>query len=503
MFFFKRKRRKFNARNLSQAEKAKLARALRKEGGSKFSDEKFEDAVLAFQDLILLEPESPEHRRKLADCYARLEEKEKEIDARSSAAALYAEQGFLLKAIAMLKMVLAVDPSHQETQEKLNETKRRAGKPVGPIYSPPPLASDEEEKVSVVEAAQARIQAALKAREQLRSVRRMKVAPRIPASAPKSVPPDSVPPSSITPLSGSDVIFLDLGDTKETSTSDTKLDLEAALRQTPLFDDLDERLFEKLIDCVEIVELASGEILFRQGDPADSMYAIAEGEVQASAGVPEIVLTRLGEGNFFGEIGILAEQPRQTTIVAMRETILLRFPRNVVNEMQEAEPTFAQTLLRFMRDRLVMRLTKTSPLFASFAGNDARDLAQRFQFIEVKDFKPLVQQGLRSEGLFILLTGQARVTRTDGDRSSELRILGPGDVFGEMSLVNQEEAIASVVTSSKSFALFLPAKDFLSIIMVHPVVLEYVSTLAKERKEQNEGFTLANDEYIEDQVSIL
>src|SRR5690606_37250549 len=135
--------------------------------------------------------------------------------------------------------------------------------------------------------------------------------------------------------------------------------------------------------------------------------------------------------------------------------------------------------------------------------NDARDLAQRFQFIEVKDFKPLVQQGLRSEGLFILLTGQARVTRTDGDRSSELRILGPGDVFGEMSLVNQEEAIASVVTSSKSFALFLPAKDFLSIIMVHPVVLEYVSTLAKERKEQNEGFTLANDEYIEDQVSIL
>lgn len=503
MFFFKKKRRSFDPRSISEAAKVKLARTLRREGGREFAKDKFEDAVHTFQDLIRLEPESAEHRRKLADCYGRLGIKDKEIEARSFAAALYAEQGFLLKAIAMFKMVLVVDPSHQETREKLTDAKRRAGKPVALVSSSPTIPPDEEEDGKAVEVAQARVQAALEVRDQLRSARKNQRSSWIPGSAIEAISPESIPPESILPLSDSDVNFLDLGDMEQASFSNLGLDLKAVLRRTPLFDDLDERMFVKLIDCVEIAEISTGEVLFRQGDPADSMYAIAEGEVQASAGEPELVLATLGEGNFFGEIGLLAEQPRQSTVTATKDTILLRFDREVISEMQQEEPSFTQSLLRFVRERLVMRLTKTSPFFAPFEGSEAHELAQRFQFLEVKDLKPLVQQGLRSDGLFILLTGEARVIRTDSGGSTELRRLGPGDIFGEMSLVTQEQAMASVVTSSKVFALFLPAKDFRDIIMTHPVVLEYVSALAIERQNENQDPARTDEEYIEDQMTLL
>jgi CRP-like cAMP-binding protein len=65
-----------------------------------------------------------------------------------------------------------------------------------------------------------------------------------------------------------------------------------------------------------------GQAVFREGDPADCAYFIERGEVEVSRlqDGREEVLARLGVGDYFGEMGLLADQKRNATVRATTET---------------------------------------------------------------------------------------------------------------------------------------------------------------------------------------
>lgn len=71
----------------------------------------------------------------------------------------------------------------------------------------------------------------------------------------------------------------------------------------------------------------TGETIFRQGDAAHDMYFICRGEVEVidASGNP---IRRLGEGEFFGEVGLLLDRPRTATIRAVRPCDLFVLDRD-------------------------------------------------------------------------------------------------------------------------------------------------------------------------------
>jgi peroxiredoxin (alkyl hydroperoxide reductase subunit C) len=86
----------------------------------------------------------------------------------------------------------------------------------------------------------------------------------------------------------------------------------------PELDSLGERA-EKLV-------FAAGDTIVAEGDPADRFYVIARGEVAISKRSPEgdeVKLAKLGRGQFFGEVGILAETRRTATVRAVGEVELI------------------------------------------------------------------------------------------------------------------------------------------------------------------------------------
>ena len=72
--------------------------------------------------------------------------------------------------------------------------------------------------------------------------------------------------------------------------------------------------------------MAAGEIIVRQGDPADRFYVIESGSVvvtQSDADGTVRELRRMGSDEVFGELGLLSGAPRSATVTAASDGLLL------------------------------------------------------------------------------------------------------------------------------------------------------------------------------------
>ena len=252
-----------------------------------------------------------------------------------------------------------------------------------------------------------------------------------------------------------------------------------ALAATPLFASLSGAALESLIERLALVDLVEGDVLFRQGDAGTALYVVVDGEVAVvSEGPPRIEVSRLGAGAFFGEVALVTEQPRSATIEATTTTQLLAIDRDVISSLVGEHADVLPVILRFLRERLVDRLVQTHALFAPFADADRRMLVGRWKFLEIEPGTTITQQGARAQGLYALLAGHVDVLH-DG---AEIAALGPGELFGETSLLTNQPCRITVRTRPKCLALFLPASDFREIIMTHPQVLSYIGELVEERE---------------------
>ena len=250
----------------------------------------------------------------------------------------------------------------------------------------------------------------------------------------------------------------------------------AALAATPLFAGLPSAALEALVENLQLVPLPSGETLFREGDPGDALYVIAEGEVSVQAeGPPRVEMARLGAGSFIGEVALMTDQPRSATVIGHVDAELLRIDRVTLARVLASHGEVLTSLLRFVRDRLVDRWTRTSPIFRPFEPSQRAEIASRFKLLEIQEGSVLLAAGARPDGLYIVLAGQFAVRRG----GAQVATLGPGDLIGETALLSGGTFRSNVVSRGKSLALCLPAADFRELIMTHPHVLEYIGEQAE------------------------
>jgi hypothetical protein len=98
----------------------------------------------------------------------------------------------------------------------------------------------------------------------------------------------------------------------------------------------------------------AGEVVFRQGDKADRLYVIGKGEVDVireTPGQEDLVLARLGEGQFFGEVGILSDSPRTATIRAATDVEALSIHRSYFTSLFSYLPVLREKVLTVYRAR--------------------------------------------------------------------------------------------------------------------------------------------------------
>lgn len=94
----------------------------------------------------------------------------------------------------------------------------------------------------------------------------------------------------------------------------------AMVARVPLFSYLDAAAIAELVDNLNARTVSAGTTIVRRGERGTAMYLIASGQVEVVTGKDPI---RLQEGDFFGEMSLLANEPRTATVQALRTTDLL------------------------------------------------------------------------------------------------------------------------------------------------------------------------------------
>jgi CPA1 family monovalent cation:H+ antiporter len=95
---------------------------------------------------------------------------------------------------------------------------------------------------------------------------------------------------------------------------DLALDSEALIAKVPLFADLAPRRRAAIARLLSPRLVLPGERIVTKGERGEAMYFIASGAVAVSVGDSEV---RLGSGEFFGEIALLAHRPRTADVTAL------------------------------------------------------------------------------------------------------------------------------------------------------------------------------------------
>jgi ATP-binding cassette subfamily B protein len=109
-----------------------------------------------------------------------------------------------------------------------------------------------------------------------------------------------------------------------------------------------------LAAALETLEVGPGEVIVRQGAPADRFYIVVDGAVDVirlEEG-EERTLARLRRGQFFGEMAILRDIPRTATVKSVRSTTLLAMDRDTFRDLVAQSLTTAETFERLVQQRL-------------------------------------------------------------------------------------------------------------------------------------------------------
>ena len=103
-----------------------------------------------------------------------------------------------------------------------------------------------------------------------------------------------------------------------------------------LFGEIELPAFQEIEDQLVWKHLLSGEVLFRQGEPADSFYVVVSGRLRVvvkDGERDERIMGELGRGEFTGEFGLLTREPRSATVFAVRETEVVQFSQSMFDHL--------------------------------------------------------------------------------------------------------------------------------------------------------------------------
>lgn len=241
-----------------------------------------------------------------------------------------------------------------------------------------------------------------------------------------------------------------------------------------------------------VESFAAGEIIFRQGDAPDKFYIITNGRVniiyRASSG-RDVLINKLGAGDYFGEIGMTRNTLRAATVqaetavslMAMRQQTFTSWlnqsnlNRDEIDDLIEKRTTNVPPLTAYEPEpeRPVTPTMNTKELKRRFARPQDESVLQCYDADKI-----IMAQGDTPEYFYILVEGEVEVLEEDG---TQVAVLKAGDYFGEMGVMEDKLRSATVRTRTPVQVIIFDRKMFKTWMEKSPFSQTSILTTIEKR----------------------
>jgi CRP-like cAMP-binding protein/cytochrome P450 len=270
--------------------------------------------------------------------------------------------------------------------------------------------------------------------------------------------------TSLDPLPGPEAGFRMRAVSLRTAPSLTQALPRIEERLTGILPGLSSHELNQIISKVKLATYPAGGLIIREGETAEEFFVMLEGQVEVVKNLRppdenQIVVSRLGPGDYFGEIGLLRGIRRTASVRAATNVTLLVLDRETfITIVAECDLVSAQIADMVRRRVMATRLAETLP---QLSPEQVARYLPNFTLIRYQPGQIIVRQGDPADMFYIITMGRAEVVNhRPGGEDLNLAQLSAGEWFGEMGLLLGSPRTATVRAVSDVEAMGLDRKNF-------------------------------------------
>lgn len=283
-------------------------------------------------------------------------------------------------------------------------------------------------------------------------------------------------------------------------------EIEGHLRLVPFLTSVEGPVIAALAKVLAPRQFGPGEVLFREGDPGESMLIVAKGRLSVRIGDAEKEVAAIYPGEVVGEMACVDPAPRSATVVASKPTLVLELHRRTLELVRQKAPRAHVAIVSGVIGHLTRRVRETngrieqelsarsvgrpaSPggreglpakeapaappqesqtridlralkCFEEFTNDELKALLQAAPARTCAHGEALCREGDVGDSCFIVARGAVNVVRRMGGSDRILATMQAGTMVGQMALVDRAPRSATIVAHGETTVLELGRKAF-------------------------------------------
>ncbi len=254
-------------------------------------------------------------------------------------------------------------------------------------------------------------------------------------------------------------------------------DILECLKKNPTFAIYNDADLGELIENAQIETIHAGQIIFNQGDEGDNFYIVFSGNVSIlyrNYEQKEIKLGHKYHGDHFGETALITNSPRNASIRAEEETVLIAIDKKSFKNFIFTRSELKEYFDKFIKYTALHRFLRIYADLEGFSPEDLHRLVNLFKFENFKEGDVVFRQSSDAERFYIIESGMLKVVRWEDEEEKIINFLREGEFFGEKALVEKTGRYATVICLTDCNLFSIQSESFWNLVEKFPKIKKVI-----------------------------
>jgi CRP-like cAMP-binding protein/thioredoxin reductase/Fe-S-cluster-containing hydrogenase component 2 len=267
--------------------------------------------------------------------------------------------------------------------------------------------------------------------------------------------------------------------------------LKAVRDRVPIFSELNGLVLRDTMLESDVHKFTDGETVLRRNDYTNSLYVVIEGAVcvHLDDEDPPKASVTLGQGTFFGEMGLISGRRRTATVSAVGDVLLLEVPRRRMIALRASVAAVRESM-----DREAVARAIQANLAPGLDRESIDDIAATATIHSWAKGRVLFNEGEDGDSLHLIRRGSVLVRKKMGDHDVVLNYVAAGNCVGEMAMVSGEPRNATVAAAADCETIRIEREDFERLMDRHPSLREQIEGVRTARAAITERMAESPDQ---------